>query len=394
MTKKRPRDEARKAGPGPERIQKILAGAGFGSRRACEILIQQGRVRVDGEIVKELGSKADIEVQELRVDNKRVMPERPVYYLLNKPKGTLCTLSDPEGRRTVADHLPDERRRVFPVGRLDMDSRGAVILTNDGRFTNLLTHPRYGVEKTYLARVRGSVSDGALGKLRAGVWLAEGKTLPAKIWIVKRKPEETELGIAISEGKNRQVRRMLAQVGYKCLALSRTRVGPLTLKGLREGDVRELTKDEVAELEKIARRNAGAPPPPWARGRSSRARAKGKPDPRFPVIDGVPSLIPQHGPPPSPDDELEGDDVPARPPIEGVVPGSSRVLRDNPVRDDPEAPSPERRPSRPPFRPGGRAPGGRAPGGRAPGGRAPGGRAPGGSGRGRPPRGGPRRREG
>ncbi|MEZ0230845.1 MAG: pseudouridine synthase, partial [Planctomycetota bacterium] len=261
------------AAQGPERIQKILARAGYGSRRACEVLISEGRVKVDGQIVTELGAKADTDAQELRVDNKLVKAEGPVYYLLNKPKGTLCTLSDPEGRRTVQDHLPEERRRIFPVGRLDMDSRGAVILTNDGRFTNLLTHPRYGVEKTYLARVRGEVDDGSIFKLRAGVWLAEGKTLPARIWIVKRKPEETELGIAISEGKNRQVRRMLAAVGYKCQALTRTRIGPLTLKGLREGDFRELTRDEVQELEKIAKRNSGAPPPPWAKGRSSRSKA-------------------------------------------------------------------------------------------------------------------------
>jgi 23S rRNA pseudouridine2605 synthase len=267
------------AAPGPERIQKILARAGHGSRRACEMLILDGRVKVDGQVVTELGAKADIETQELKVDNKLVKPERAVYYLLNKPKGTLCTLSDPQGRMTVEQHVPDERRRIFPVGRLDMDSRGAVILTNDGRFTNLLTHPRYGVEKTYLARVRGFVDDPALGKLRTGVWLAEGRTLPARIWVVKRKLDETELGIAICEGKNRQVRRMLAAVGYKCQGLTRTRIGPLTLKGLREGEHRELTKEEVEELEKIAKKNAGAPPPPWAKGRASRARAKGKPDP-------------------------------------------------------------------------------------------------------------------
>jgi 23S rRNA pseudouridine2605 synthase len=270
-------------GPGPERIQKILARAGYGSRRACEQLIVEGRVRIDGEVVRELGVKADIEVQALAVDNKPVVVERPVYYLLNKPKGTLCTLHDPEGRRTVQDHMVNERRRIFPVGRLDMDSRGAVILTNDGRFTNLLTHPRYGVEKTYLARARGHVDESAIGKLRAGIWLAEGKTLPARVWVIKRKPDETELGIAICEGKNRQVRRMLAKVGYKVLALTRTRVGPITLKGLREGDYRELSRDEVQELERIAKRNAGAPPPPWAKGRSSRSRSLGKPDPLHPI---------------------------------------------------------------------------------------------------------------
>ncbi|MBI3725159.1 rRNA pseudouridine synthase [bacterium] len=289
----------RSAGPGPERIQKILARAGHGSRRSCEVLILEGRVRVDGDVVRELGAKADIETQEIHVDGKRVLPPRPVYYLLNKPRGVVSTLSDPEGRPTIQTLVSEERRRIFPVGRLDMDSRGAVILTNDGRFTNLLTHPRYGIEKTYTARVRGFVDDSAIGKLKSGVWLAEGKTLPARVWVVKRKPDETELGIAICEGKNRQVRRMLAKVGYKCLALTRTRIGPITLKGLGEAQHRELTKDEVSELEKLALRNAGAPAPPWTKGRSSRARSHGKPDPRF-----APPPRPREGSPSPPKREL------------------------------------------------------------------------------------------
>ena len=326
---KGPRGAKKDVSRGPERIQKILARAGFGSRRACEGIIVEGRVKVDGQVVTELGAKADVDAQELKVDNKIVKPERPVYYLLNKPKGTLCTLSDPEGRRTVQDHVPDEHRRIFPVGRLDMDSRGAVILTNDGRFTNLLTHPRYGVEKTYLARVRGFVDDAAIGKLRQGVWLNEGKTLPARIWVVKRKPDETELGIAICEGKNRQVRRMLAAVGYKCQGLTRTRIGPLTLKGLREGEFRELSWDEVHELEKVAKRNSGAPPPPWAKGRSSRSRAKGKPDPGVLKLEQEQARL---APPPAPRPELG-----PRPPRPGVVPGGP---------PPPPPPRPVRRPYR------------------------------------------------
>jgi pseudouridine synthase len=266
---------------GAERLQKLLARAGYGSRRACEDLIEAGRVSVDGKRATELGAKADPETQEIKVDGKPLRVEQPVYYVLNKPKGIVSTVHDPEGRPTVRDLMKGEKRRIFPVGRLDADSRGLVILTNDGRFTNLLTHPRYGIEKTYVVRVRGEVPDAAVAKLRHGVWLAEGKTLPARVWVIRRKRDETELGVAISEGKNRQVRRMLAAVGFKVLALTRTKIGPLTIRGMPEGAARELSRHEVAELEKAATRNAGAPPPTWAkRQRGSRVRSHGKPDPR------------------------------------------------------------------------------------------------------------------
>jgi 23S rRNA pseudouridine2605 synthase len=272
-------DEPHGEGPvsGPERLQKLLARAGYGSRRNCEQLITNGAVVVDGKVVTELGSKADIAEQDVRVEGKRLHVETPVYYLLNKPKGVLCTSRDPQGRKTVLDVVP-ERRRIFPVGRLDAESRGAVILTNDGSFTNLLTHPRYGVEKTYLVRVRGSVDDAAVERLKQGIWLAEGRTLPARVWVIKRKTSETEMGLGISEGKNRQVRRMLAKLGYKVMALTRTRIGPLTLRGLGDGQFRELTKDEVLSLKKIARKNAQAPQTS-PRGRRTRARGQGKPDP-------------------------------------------------------------------------------------------------------------------
>lgn len=262
---------------GPERLQKLLARAGYGSRRKCEELITNGGVTVDGKVVTELGTKADPATQDVRVEGRRLRVETPVYYLLNKPKGVLCTSRDPQGRKTVLDIIP-ERRRIFPIGRLDAESRGAVILTNDGSFTNLLTHPRYGVEKTYLVRVRGEVDEQAVNKLRQGIWLAEGRTLPARVWVIKRKSDETELGLGISEGKNRQVRRMLAKLGFKVLALTRTRIGPLTLRGLGDGAFRELTRDEVGSLKKLARKNAQAPQT-RPRSRGTRARAQGKPDP-------------------------------------------------------------------------------------------------------------------
>jgi len=281
---RRGKSKGRGAGGGsttsPERLQKLLARAGYGSRRACEELIGEGRVTVDGEVVDELGAKADPATQDVRVDGSRLRREEVVYYLVNKPKGVLCTSKDPQGRRTVLDLLPEqERRRVFSVGRLDADTRGAMILTNDGAFTNMLTHPRYGIEKTYSARVRGEVSDEAVRRLREGVWLSEGRTLPARVWVVRRRRDESELGLAICEGKNRQVRRILAKVGCKVLSLTRTRIGPLTLRTLPDGGWRLLKKKEVEELRRLARENADSAPPRGPGYRRTRARSQGKPDP-------------------------------------------------------------------------------------------------------------------
>jgi 23S rRNA pseudouridine2605 synthase len=267
---------------GPERLQKLLARAGFGSRRACEEIIREGRVEVDGEVVTEVGRQADHETQTIKVDGNVVRLESLVYYLVNKPRNVLCTSRDPQGRRTVVDLIPHEARRIFSVGRLDHDSKGAVILTNDGALTNMLTHPRYGIEKTYAVRVRGQMSDDSVTRLREGVWLSEGRTLPARVWIVKRRPTETELGVTICEGKNRQVRRMFAKVGHKVLSLTRTRIGPLTLRTLPDGGWRELRRREVEDLVKLARQNAQAPVPASAKGpgrRGTRARSLGKPDP-------------------------------------------------------------------------------------------------------------------
>lgn len=274
---KRTKRERPQGPTGPERLQKLLARAGYGSRRTCEELIREGRVTVDGQEVTEMGTKADPAVQEIRVDGARLKAESYVYYLLNKPKGVVCTSNDPQHRRTVVELIP-ERRRIFAVGRLDYESRGAVILTNDGRLTNLLTHPRYGVEKTYHVRVRGKPEGEELDRLRRGVWLSEGRTLPARVWVVRERRGETELGVALCEGKNRQVRRMFAKIGHKVLGLSRTRIGPLTLKGLGDGDFRELKPNEVEMLTRIASRNAMAPGA-GSRGRGSRARGQGKPDP-------------------------------------------------------------------------------------------------------------------
>ena len=263
---------------GPQRIQKLLARAGFGSRRTCEEFILEGRVSVDGVVVTELGSKADPAVQDVRVDGNRLKRETSVYYLVNKPKGVVCTSKDPQHRQTVVDLVPNERRRIFSVGRLDYESRGAVILTNDGRLTNLLTHPRYGVEKTYQVRVRGVPDGESIARLRSGIWLSEGMTLPARVWIVHKRRAESIVGITLCEGKNRQVRRMFAKVGHKVLGLTRTGIGPITLKGLGDGGVRELKRWEIDELLEDAQSNAQAPRT-RPRGRGSRNKSLGKPDP-------------------------------------------------------------------------------------------------------------------
>jgi 23S rRNA pseudouridine2605 synthase len=331
------RDEREELTQAPERLQKILARAGYGSRRTCEVLIEDGRVHVDGQRVTELGTKVDPTSQEIKVDGRPLRLEQFVYYLLNKPKGVLSSLRDPEGRRTIQELIPGEKRRIFPVGRLDIDSKGAVILTNDGRLTNLLTHPRYGIEKTYLCRIRGNVTDGNIAKLRAGVWLAEGKTLPAKVWIIKRRPGETDIGIGISEGKNRQVRRMFAAVGSKVLGLTRTRIGPVTLRGLSEGAYRPLTKNEVEELERIAKRNAGSPPPTWAkRTAGSRKRAHGKPDPANPVYSK--SRWPRK--------ESAGAPLPVEAPGELVGEPVDEPIDDEPIEESRDVPHPLRK-SRP-----------------------------------------------
>ena len=239
-------EKARAASEEGERLQKVLARVGFGSRRVCEDLIADGRVTVNGETAR-LGRRVDVERDEVLVDGEPVgvMPGL-VYYLLNKPEGVVTTASDTHGRPTVLGMVPTEPR-VFPVGRLDMETTGLLILTNDGRLTQHLTHPSRGVEKEYLAEVecgpRG-VANGALRALREGVELDDGPTAPAEVG----QPEPGLLRIVIHEGRNRQVRRMCEAVGHPVLRLTRTRIGPLRDTTLRPGQWRELTIDEVRRL--------------------------------------------------------------------------------------------------------------------------------------------------
>src|SRR3954447_3719080 len=244
--------------PEGERLQKVLARVGLASRRASEELIAKGRVTVNGEIA-ELGRRVDITTDRVEVDGTPI-PIAPglVHLLLNKPRGVVSTADDPQGRPTVIELVPDEPR-VFPVGRLDQDTEGLLILTNDGELTHRLTHPRFGVEKEYLAHVQGRPTRGTVRRLREGVELSDGLTAPAEASLLA--PDL--LRLVIHEGRNRQVRRMCEAVGHPVERLVRTRIGPLADRRLKPGTWRPLTVDEVLDLERsVAAGASGVPRPP------------------------------------------------------------------------------------------------------------------------------------
>lgn len=226
-----------------ERLQKIIARAGISSRRKAEELILAGRVTVDGKIIRELGAKADSN-QKICVDGKplKICAEK-IYILLNKPRGYVSTVSDERGRKTVLELL-NTSERVYPVGRLDLNSEGLLILTNDGDLTNALIHPRFEIKKTYRAKVSGNVTEEKLDKLRAGIELDDGLTAPAEIYLL----DDNWVEITIHEGRNRQVRRMFAAIGCDVKRLRRIKFANLTLEGVGVGKYRELTADEVAQL--------------------------------------------------------------------------------------------------------------------------------------------------
>ena len=231
--------------PEGERLQKVLARTGIGSRRVCEELIADGRVTVNGEVA-ELGRRVDTEHDHVEVDGVPIsVREGLAYYLLNKPAGVVTTASDPQGRRTVVELVPAEPR-VFPVGRLDAETEGLLLLTNDGDLTHRLTHPSFGVEKEYLALVEGTPSPGALRRLREGIELDDGVTAPARASL----DPPSSLTIVIHEGRNRQVRRMCDAIGHRVLRLVRVRIGPIADRRLRPGEWRELRQDEVRALER------------------------------------------------------------------------------------------------------------------------------------------------
>jgi len=232
----------------PERLQKILAQNGCGSRRDCEELIRQGRVAVDGKIVDELGLHIDAETQSIKVDGERLKIVDPCYFLLNKPPGVICTMADDPKITRAVDFAPKGAGRVHTIGRLDKESEGLIILTNDGDLTERLTHPRHDMPKTYHVTVDGAISAVAITKLRKGVWLSEGKATASSVSVIRHTPYASLLEIELREGKNREIRRILARVGYKVKALKRVAIGPIRIAGLPTGKIRVLTPGEIALL--------------------------------------------------------------------------------------------------------------------------------------------------
>lgn len=239
---------------GSIRLQKLLAQSGVASRRKCEELMLAGLVEVDGEVVTRLGTKVDPRAAVIRVDGKRLPPiSEKAYLVLNKPRGVVSTMSDPEGRRTLGDLVADRPERLFHVGRLDTDTSGLIILTNDGDFAQRLAHPSYEVDKTYVAEVEGEVSRGTLKRLREGVTLDDGPVAVSSARTVAASASGSIVELVIHEGRNRIVRRLLDHVGHPVRRLTRTAIGPVVLGRLGAGEMRELTLDELGQLLDSAR---------------------------------------------------------------------------------------------------------------------------------------------
>lgn len=236
-----------------ERLQKVIAHAGIASRRKAEELILQGRVKVNGSVVKELGKKVTSS-DRIEVDGIQIEGEEPVYFLFYKPRGVISSVQDEKGRKVVTDFFETIKERIYPVGRLDYDTSGLLLLTNDGEFANLLMHPSNEIDKVYVAKVKGIPSREKLTSLSRGIMLEDGKTAPAKtkLLTVDKKKDTAIVEITIHEGRNRQVRRMFEAIGHPVLKLKREKYGFLTLNGLRTGEIRELTHHEVKQLRVLA----------------------------------------------------------------------------------------------------------------------------------------------
>lgn len=235
--------------PGPERLQKVIARAGVASRRAAEQLILDGQVRVNGEVVRTLGTRVSVE-DVVQVEGRTLARESHVYFLLNKPAGVVTTLSDPEGRRCVGDLTREIPERVFPVGRLDYDAEGLIILTNDGDLANQLTHPRYEVERTYDAKVKGVPSEETIEQLRAGLRLGDGMARPRSVTKVGKARVNTWYRIVVTEGRPHLIKRLWDAVGHPVQRLRRVAFGGLELGKIEPGEIRALTVAEVSGLRK------------------------------------------------------------------------------------------------------------------------------------------------
>jgi 23S rRNA pseudouridine2605 synthase len=291
-----------------ERLQKVLAAAGLGSRRDCEELITQGRVEIDRQVVSELGTKVDPLRHEIRVDGVVLHRPKRLYFAVNKPPGVVTTNFDPSGRPRVIDLVPTEER-IFAVGRLDRASEGLILVTNDGELANRVTHPRYGVEKTYHVRVEGSPDNEQLLRLRRGVRIAEGVARVQSVRVKSRHKNVSDLEIILNEGKNREIRRVLAKVGHKVLSLKRVAVGPVKLGELKSGTCRKLMPQEIEALLEAARqrrkegkKKAGrSTAPPFVGGREppqplpTSAPAPGSAPPKIDLAMLLnPALAPKH----------------------------------------------------------------------------------------------------
>jgi 23S rRNA pseudouridine2605 synthase len=231
-----------------ERLNKYLAHAGIGSRRHCDDLIFQGRVSVDGQKVREPGMRVDPATQEVAVDGQPIQPEPLVYWLVNKPRGYLCTNHDPDGRPRAVDLVAHVSQRIYTVGRLDEDSEGLLLMTNDGDLAHKLMHPRFGISKTYLVQVAGKPSRQDVQQLLEGVWLSDGHVKARRVKRLRAQGESTWLEIVLCEGKNREIRRMLAKLEHKVMRLKRIAIGPLRIDRLGKGKSRRLQPDEVTRL--------------------------------------------------------------------------------------------------------------------------------------------------
>lgn len=241
-----------------ERLQKIIRDAGYASRREAEQWILEGRVMINGEIVKDLGVQADPDCDLILIDHLPIQKEKKVYYLFNKPSQVMTTRKDPQGRRTIMDFFSQVEERLFPVGRLDFDTEGLVLLTNDGAMMNGLLHPSKEIEKRYRCRVQGAFTEEDRLKLEKGVMLSDGLTAPAHCKILERnvKDQTSLIELEIHEGKNRQVRRMLAALGYLVISLRRVRFSFLTLEGVPLGKYRPLTEAEIQKLKTLFERSS------------------------------------------------------------------------------------------------------------------------------------------
>jgi 23S rRNA pseudouridine2605 synthase len=273
-----------------ERLQKILAHAGVASRRKCEVLIEEGRVTVNGRVVRELGSKADLAEDVIQVDGQTVREEQDkVYYVLYKPAGCVTTLSDPEGRTTIKRYLEGIPERVYPVGRLDYDVEGALIVTNDGQLAFSMMHPRFGVRRTYLAKVHGVPEPAQIERLLKGVRLEDGRARALEASLHSRTPKNTWVRVVVAEGRQHLVKRLMEAVGAPVQKLYRADYGGVGVAGMRPGEVREMTKAEIELLRSQsgkkaeaqararpvplpARRHGHGPPSPGGRTRRGRSR--------------------------------------------------------------------------------------------------------------------------